>query len=94
MLCRMLQLVEDHDWCFPASMASGSQGVSTLSSADGNMTSRELVTASVGALRPSRGTEDTHVQARTLFRAMVQMPNYAEEVRASQASSDIISYSA
>ncbi|CAM9293782.1 unnamed protein product, partial [Hapterophycus canaliculatus] len=28
------ELLEDHDWCFPASMASGSQGVSNLSSAD------------------------------------------------------------
>ncbi|CAM9666114.1 unnamed protein product [Scytosiphon promiscuus] len=73
------ELVEDHDWCFPVSMASG-QGVANLSSADGNMTSRERATGGVGALRPSRGTEDVHSQARILFRAMVQMPHYAEEI--------------
>lgn len=76
----MLQMLGDHDWCFPASMASGSQGVAKFSSADGSAASRERVAGSVGALRPSRGAEDVYAQARTLFRAMVQMPHYAEEV--------------
>lgn len=76
----MLQMLGDHDWYFPASMASGSQGVAKLSSADGSASSRERVAGSVGALRPSRGAEDVYAQARTLFRAMVQMPHYAEEV--------------
>ena len=55
-------------------MAAGSN----LSSADGSAASRERAP---GALRPSRGAEDVYAQARTLFRAMVQLPHYAEEVR-------------
>lgn len=70
------QLVGDHDRFLPASMASGSQP--NLSSADGSAVSRERA---LGALRPSRGAEDVYAQARTLFRAMVQLPHYAEEVR-------------
>eukprot|EP00903_Cladosiphon_okamuranus_P010322 g9766.t1 len=75
--CRTMnaQLMGDHDWCLPASMASGSQP--NLSSADGSGISRERTP---GALRPSRGAEDVYAQARTLFRAMVQLPHYAEEI--------------
>ncbi|CAM9200267.1 unnamed protein product [Ectocarpus fasciculatus] len=80
--CRTMnaKMLGDHDWCFPASMASGSQGVAKFSSADGSAASRDRVAGSVGALRPSRGAEDVYAQARTLFRAMVQMPHYAEEI--------------
>lgn len=78
------QLVGDHDWCLPASMASGSQA--NLSSADGSGVSRERTP---GALRPSRGAEDVYAQARTLFRAMVQLPHYAEEVRAHSMPRDV-----
>lgn len=63
-------------------MASGSQGVANLSSADGGVASRERAPGNAGVLRPSRGAEDVHAQARTLFRAMIQMPQYAGEVRA------------
>lgn len=42
---------------------------------------RERGAGSAGDIRPSRGAEDIYVQARTLFRAMVQMPQYAEEVK-------------
>lgn len=80
-----MQLVGDNDWCLPASMASGSQGIANLSSADGGVASRERVPGNTGVLRPSRGAEDVYAQARTLFRAMVQMPHYAEEVRALRA---------
>lgn len=80
--CRHFQLVGDNDWCLPTSMSSGSQGVANLSSADGDVSSRERITGNAGVLRPSRGAEDVYAQARTLFRAMVQMPHYAEEVRA------------
>ena len=73
------QLAVDHDWCLPASMASGAQA--NLSSADGSVASRERVVGSTGALRPSRGAEDVYAQARTLFRAMVQVPHYSDEVR-------------
>lgn len=76
-LVPLWQLVGDHDWCLPASMASGSQA--NLSSADGSAALRERAP---NALRPSRGAEDVYAQARTLFRAMVQLPHYAEEVRA------------
>eukprot|EP00752_Nemacystus_decipiens_P010121 g9020.t1 len=75
--CRAMnaKLVVDHDWCLPASMASGSQA--NLNSADGSAASRERAP---GALRPSRGAEDVYAQARTLFRAMVQLPHYVEEI--------------
>lgn len=73
------QLAGDHDWCLPASMASGAQ--TNLSSTDGGVASRERVVGSAGVLRPSRGAEDVYAQARTLFRAMVQVPHYSEEVR-------------
>lgn len=33
-----------------------------------------------GSIQPSKGAEDVYVQARTLFKAMVQMPHYSEEV--------------
>lgn len=73
------QLAGDHDWCLPASMSSGAQA--NLNSADGSVASRERLAGSAGALRPSRGAEDVYAQARTLFRAMVQVPHYSEEVR-------------
>lgn len=80
-----LQLVGDNDWFFPASMATGSQALSKVGPTDG-AASRERAPGSVGALHPSRGAEDMYAQACTLFRAMVQMPHYAEEVRASISS--------
>lgn len=83
----MWQLVGDHDWCLPTSMASGSQA--NLSSADGSSALRERTP---GALRPSRGAEDVYAQARTLFRAMVQLPHYAEEVRTQKLRRDVGSY--
>lgn len=84
-LVPLWQLVGDHDWCLPASMASGSQA--NLSSADGSASSRERPP---GALRPSKGAEDVYAQARTLFRAMVQLPHYAEEVSARRVDGDDI----
>ena len=72
----------DNDRFFPASMASGSQALSKVGAADDGA-SRERASGRVGALHPSRGAEDMYDQACTLFRAMVQMPHYKEEVRAS-----------
>lgn len=80
-LCRdvNLQLVGDQDSFFPVSMASGQQTIAKRSSADG-VASRERVPGSFTDIRPSRGAEDILAQSRTLFRAMVQMPHYTEEV--------------
>lgn len=80
-----VQLVGDNDWFFPASMATGSQALSKVVPADG-AASRERVPGSFGALHPSRGAEDIYAQACTLFRAMVQMPHYAEEVGAAMST--------
>lgn len=77
-----LQLSGDHDSYVPVSMASGSQGAAKRPYAD-KVAPREGVAGGTGAIRPSRGAEDTYAQARTLFRAMVHMPHYAEEVRTS-----------
>lgn len=66
-------------------MTSASQA--NLSSADGSGALRERAP---GALRPSRGAEDVYAQARTLFRAMVQLPHYAEEVRVQSVRRGII----
>lgn len=63
-------------------MASGSQALSKIGANDG-AASRERTPGSVGALHPSRGAEDMYGQACTLFRAMVQMPHYKDEVRTS-----------
>lgn len=63
-------------------MASGSQVLSKVGATDG-AASRERAPGSVGVLHPSRGAEDIFGQACTLFRAMVQMPHYKEEVRSS-----------
>lgn len=69
-------------------MAASTQPVTKRGSVEtnrGNTTAagigaRERGAGSAGDIRPSRGAEDIYVQARTLFRAMLQMPQYAEEV--------------
>lgn len=65
-------------------MGVGSQAVAKLGSAD-SAAARERVSSSIGALRPSRGAEGIYAQARTLFRAMIQIPHYAEEVSPSSS---------
>lgn len=86
-LCRV-QLSEDQDSFFPASMGSSAQTIAKRTGADANrgnpsasvIAPRERGASGAGDIRPSKGAEDVYVQARTLFRAMVQMPHYSEEV--------------
>lgn len=84
-----VQLVGDQDSFLPRSMASSIQAGAKRSPAEtsrgvasSGITIRDRGSSSFGQIQPSKGAEDVYVQARTLFRAMVQIPHYSEEVNA------------
>lgn len=91
LLLSFWQLVLDQDSFFPTTMPSSTQAGTKRGPVDANrgnapttsMGARERGAGGAGHIRPSRGAEDIYIQARTLFRAMVQMPQYAEEVNLS-----------